>query len=102
LEGAVLRRIPCNEKGDHHDLDTDSRRPGSVSGASDLPVGFTGTFTSAFVETGDVRQHVVIGGDGPPLLLIHGWPQSWYAWRHVMLSWPRPSRSSCPTSVASV
>jgi hypothetical protein len=97
-----LRRIPCNEKGDHHDLDTDSRRPGSVSGASDLPVGFTGTFTSAFVETGDVRQHVVIGGDGPPLLLIHGWPQSWYAWRHVMLSWPRPSRSSCPTSVASV
>jgi len=27
---------------------------------------------------------VVIGGSGPPLLLIHGWPQFWYAWRLVM------------------
>jgi pimeloyl-ACP methyl ester carboxylesterase len=26
----------------------------------------------------------VIGGDGPPLLLIHGWPESWYSWRLVM------------------
>ena len=26
----------------------------------------------------------VIGGDGPPLLLIHGWPQTWYQWRLVM------------------
>ena len=31
-----------------------------------------------------IRQHVVIGGDGPPLLLVHGWPENWYAWRHVM------------------
>jgi pimeloyl-ACP methyl ester carboxylesterase len=25
-----------------------------------------------------------LGGDGPPLLLVHGWPQTWYAWRLVM------------------
>jgi len=31
-----------------------------------------------------VRLHAVIGGDGPPLLLIHGWPENWYAWRLVM------------------
>jgi len=31
-----------------------------------------------------VRLHAVIGGDGPPLLLIHGWPGSWYYWRLVM------------------
>jgi pimeloyl-ACP methyl ester carboxylesterase len=29
-------------------------------------------------------MHAVIGGQGPPLLLIHGWPQTWYAWRMVM------------------
>jgi pimeloyl-ACP methyl ester carboxylesterase len=26
----------------------------------------------------------VIGGNGPPLLLVHGWPQTWYQWRLVM------------------
>jgi pimeloyl-ACP methyl ester carboxylesterase len=58
--------------------------PGSVARAPHLPDGFTGRFTSRYVDTGDLRQHVVTGGDGPPLLLIHGWPQTWYAWRLVM------------------
>src|SRR5215472_5676111 len=58
--------------------------PGSVSGAPNLPDGFTGTFTSRYVDTGGLRQHVVSGGDGPPLLLVHGWPQTWYQWRLVM------------------
>ena len=58
--------------------------PGSVSGAPNLPDGFTGTFTSRYVDAGGLRQHVVTGGDGPPLLLVHGWPQTWYAWRLVM------------------
>ena len=58
--------------------------PGSVSGAPNLPAGFTDTFTSRYVDAGELRQHVVIGGDGPPLLLVHGWPENWYAWRLVM------------------
>ena len=57
---------------------------GSVSQAPNLPDGFTNTFTSHFVDTAMLRQHAVIGGDGPPLLLVHGWPQTWYAWRLVM------------------
>jgi pimeloyl-ACP methyl ester carboxylesterase len=58
--------------------------PGSVSGAPHLPDGFTSTFTSRYVDTGGLRQHVVTGGGGPPLLLVHGWPETWYAWRLVM------------------
>jgi pimeloyl-ACP methyl ester carboxylesterase len=58
--------------------------PGSVSGAPHLPAGFTDTFTSRYIDTGDVRLHAVIGGDGPPLLLVHGWPETWYAWRALM------------------
>jgi pimeloyl-ACP methyl ester carboxylesterase len=58
--------------------------PGSVTGAPNLPAGFTDAFTSRYVQTGEVRLHAVIGGDGPPLLLVHGWPESWYAWRLVM------------------
>jgi pimeloyl-ACP methyl ester carboxylesterase len=58
--------------------------PGAVTGAPNLPDGFTDTFTSRFVDTGEVRLHAVVGGQGPPLLLVHGWPETWYAWRHVM------------------
>ena len=58
--------------------------PGSVSGAPNLPAGFTDTFTSRYIDTGDLRLHAVTGGDGPPLLLVHGWPQTWYAWRMLM------------------
>jgi pimeloyl-ACP methyl ester carboxylesterase len=52
--------------------------------APNLPAGFGDTFSSRYIKTGDLRQHVVIGGHGPPLLLVHGWPENWYAWRHVM------------------
>src|SRR2546430_3238369 len=57
---------------------------GSVSGAPNLPAGFTDTFTSRYVDTGELRLHAVTGGDGPPLMLVHGWPQTWYAWRMLM------------------
>jgi pimeloyl-ACP methyl ester carboxylesterase len=58
--------------------------PGSVSGAPNLPTGFRDTFKSRFIDAGEVRIHAVVGGDGPPLLLIHGWPGSWYYWRLLM------------------
>lgn len=31
-----------------------------------------------------VRIHYVVGGDGPPLVLLHGFPQHWREWRLVM------------------
>jgi pimeloyl-ACP methyl ester carboxylesterase len=58
--------------------------PGSVSGAPNLPAGFTDTFTSRYIDTHGLRQHAVIGGQGPPLLLVHGWPENWYTWRLLM------------------
>lgn len=58
--------------------------PLSVSGAPNLPDGFVDTFTSRYVQAGEVRLHAVTGGGGPPVLLIHGWPGSWYYWRQVM------------------
>ena len=58
--------------------------PLSASGAPQLADGFSDTFTSRRIDTGQVTLHAVVGGDGPPLLLVHGWPETWYAWRHVM------------------
>jgi pimeloyl-ACP methyl ester carboxylesterase len=31
-----------------------------------------------------VRLHVAQAGSGPPLLLLHGWPQHWWSWRHLI------------------
>lgn len=58
--------------------------PGSVTGVPALPAGFTDTFQSRLVDIGHLRLHAVIGGEGPPLLLVGGWPQTWYAWRLIM------------------
>ena len=30
------------------------------------------------------RLHVAQAGSGPALILVHGWPQHWYAWREVI------------------
>jgi pimeloyl-ACP methyl ester carboxylesterase len=37
-----------------------------------------------FVSAGGLRTHVALAGDGPPVLLLHGWPQHWYMWRDVI------------------
>ena len=34
------------------------------------------------VAVGGVRLHVEEHGSGTPVLLIHGWPDSGYLWRH--------------------
>jgi pimeloyl-ACP methyl ester carboxylesterase len=31
-----------------------------------------------------VRLHYVVAGSGHPVVLLHGWPQTWFAWRHVI------------------
>ncbi|MCX4832003.1 alpha/beta hydrolase [Streptomyces sp. NBC_01016] len=53
-------------------------------GSLQLPDGFLDVFTSRLVEVNGLRLHAVTGGDGPALLLVGGWPQTWYAWREVM------------------
>jgi pimeloyl-ACP methyl ester carboxylesterase len=30
------------------------------------------------------KLHYVTAGEGPPVMLLHGWPQTWYEWRHVI------------------
>lgn len=40
--------------------------------------------THAEADLGDVRLHYVTAGEGPVVLLIHGWPQTWFMWRDVM------------------
>jgi pimeloyl-ACP methyl ester carboxylesterase len=36
------------------------------------------------VSVRGVRLHVAQAGSGPALLLLHGWPQHWWSWRHLI------------------
>src|SRR5450432_566630 len=59
-----------------------------TSAADTLPPFDPATFWTQFqqdtVVIKGVRLHFVEGGSGAPILLLPGWPQSWYAWRYVM------------------
>ncbi|MEU8660724.1 alpha/beta fold hydrolase [Actinoplanes philippinensis] len=53
----------------------------AVAGAGDLvPSGFT----EQKVQVGDVGINYVRGGAGPTLVLLHGYPESWYEWHEIM------------------
>ncbi|MCZ6641040.1 MAG: alpha/beta hydrolase [Gammaproteobacteria bacterium] len=39
--------------------------------------------TFRYIETNGIRMRIAeMGDEGPLVLLAHGWPESWYSWRH--------------------
>jgi len=36
----------------------------------------------AMIETNGIRLRTALAGQGPLVVLVHGWPESWYSWRH--------------------
>jgi pimeloyl-ACP methyl ester carboxylesterase len=42
------------------------------------------TFNHRFVETNGIRMHVAEAGSGPLVVMCHGFPESWYSWRHQL------------------
>ncbi|MFC5801876.1 alpha/beta fold hydrolase [Streptomyces formicae] len=40
------------------------------------------TIEHRFVEVNGIRLHVAEQGEGPLILLLHGFPECWYSWRH--------------------
>src|SRR3954447_16918128 len=69
-----------------------SEGPGSPSAARNRPPGSADAFSSlaadvavelaeGFAEVGDVKLHYVEAGDGPLVVLLHGFPEFWYGWR---------------------
>jgi pimeloyl-ACP methyl ester carboxylesterase len=36
------------------------------------------------IETNGIRMHIAEQGEGPLVLLCHGFPESWYSWRHQL------------------
>lgn len=34
------------------------------------------------IQSGDVQLHVAVAGNGPPVILLHGFPENGHSWRH--------------------
>jgi pimeloyl-ACP methyl ester carboxylesterase len=49
-----------------------------------------------FVSAGGLRMHVALAGEGPPLLMVHGWPQHWWMWRELIGPLAEDHRVICP------
>ncbi|MBB6107772.1 Pimeloyl-ACP methyl ester carboxylesterase [Mucilaginibacter lappiensis] len=41
-------------------------------------------FKNAYAEVNGVKLHYVIGGQGEPLVLLPGWPQTWWSFHQIM------------------
>lgn len=37
-----------------------------------------------FIESNGIRMHLAEQGEGPLVLLLHGFPELWYSWRHQL------------------
>jgi pimeloyl-ACP methyl ester carboxylesterase len=42
--------------------------------------------THRVVETNGIRMHAAEAGRGPLVVLCHGFPESWYSWRHQLIA----------------
>jgi pimeloyl-ACP methyl ester carboxylesterase len=40
--------------------------------------------THRFIDTNEIRMHIAEAGQGPLVVLLHGFPESWYSWRHQL------------------
>src|SRR5439155_7961735 len=88
----VLRRRLCRPphgvRTDHRGSFSASGRPETKSRVDDLTRAPAPRYASGmavehrFVETNGVRLHCAVDGEGPLVILLHGFPERWYSWRH--------------------
>src|SRR5271157_6121253 len=64
--------------------------------AAQIPIPSVAGMSHRTVDIGGLGLHVAEGGEGPPVLLLHGWPQHWYVWRGVAPGLAADHRVICP------
>ena len=60
-----------------YDSKSDIKQPGFAMGQGPA-------ITQRRVEANGISLNVAMSGEGPPVLLVHGWPHTWMIWRYVM------------------
>src|SRR5215472_275095 len=78
----VVSVIPETTPGEAT-MSTSKDSTSGASGMADQQAPWLGgkDLREGYAEIGDVRLHYVEAGDGPLLVLLHGFPEFWYGWR---------------------
>lgn len=50
----------------------------------------------ATAQVNGIRMHYVEAGEGPPVILLHGFPETWFCWRHQIPALARHYRVIAP------
>ena len=61
--------------------------------ASESAIAISGPWTHRTVSANGTRFHVASIGDGPLVVLLHGFPEFWWAWRRQLTA-RRPQQRS--------
>ncbi|MDQ2814640.1 MAG: alpha/beta hydrolase [Actinomycetota bacterium] len=59
-----------------------------MTGGGDSAIAISGPWTHRSVSANGTRFHVAEAGDGPLVLLLHGFPEFWWTWRHQLAGLP--------------
>ncbi len=51
------------------------------------------------IETNGIRIRAAVEGAGPLVVMVHGWPESWYSWRHQMAPLAAAGYTACAIDV---
>ena len=51
------------------------------------------------LDAGEVRLHAAVHGEGPLVLMVHGFPESWYSWRHQIPAIAEAGFTACAIDV---
>src|SRR5260370_8665260 len=69
-----------DQRDDHHDHLDDQVM------SRDAPIFIDGPWSHRSVSANGTRFHVAESGDGPLVLLLHGFPEFWWTWRRQLSS----------------
>jgi pimeloyl-ACP methyl ester carboxylesterase len=65
-----------------------------LSGPESLPVPTE--VSHRYLNVNGCRFHLAEAGQGPTVVLLHGWPQHWWMWRHLIGPLSQGRRVICP------
>ncbi len=67
-----------------------------VPALAPVVVNFDERVEHRYAENEGVRVHYAALGEGPLIVMLHGFPDFWYTWRHQMASLSRDYRVAAP------